>query len=371
MFRKCLANLALAAPTPSTQQISRITPIISQLLLQRRSVHQIPVQGRPPKILITGGLGQLGIECAKLLRTQYGSHNVILSDIIKPSKEVTDNGPYIFADILDFKGLQKIVVDHRIDWLIHFSALLSAVGEQNVPLAVRVNIEGVHNVIELAKQYKLRIFVPSTIGAFGPDSPRNPTPNVTIQRPRTIYGVSKVHAELIGEYYYHKFGLDFRCLRFPGVISSDPPGGGTTDYAVAVFHDALRHGKYTCYLRPDTRLPMMYIEDCLRALLEFMSAPNEVLKRRVYNVTAMSFTPEELVDKLSKHVPNLHVTYKPDTRQLIADSWPQVFDDSEARRDWNWQHKYDLDNLVDFMVKDVQENYIDMENLNKQTLKIY
>ncbi|XP_046807497.1 L-threonine 3-dehydrogenase, mitochondrial [Lucilia cuprina] len=311
---------------------------------------------------LSGGLGQLGIECAKLLRSQYGDSNVILSDIIKPSQAVVESGPYIFADILDFKGLQKIVVDHRIDWLIHFSALLSAVGEQNVPLAVRVNIEGVHNVIELAKQYNLRIFVPSTIGAFGPDSPRNPTPNVTIQRPRTIYGVSKVHAELIGEYYYHKFGLDFRCLRFPGVISSDPPGGGTTDYAVAIFHEALRTGKYQCYLKPDTRLPMMYIEDCLRALLEFMRAPSEQLQRRVYNVTAMSFTPEELVDKLSKYVPNLHVTYKPDSRQLIADSWPQVFDDSEARRDWNWQHKYDLDNLVDFMVKDVQENYINVDN---------
>lgn len=176
----------------------------------------------------SGGLGQLGIECAKLLRKKYGEDRVILSDIIKPSRQVLESGPYIFADILDFKGLQKIVVDHQVDWLIHFSALLSAIGEQNVPLAVRVNIEGMHNVIELAKQYKLRIFVPSTIGAFGPDSPRNPTPNVTIQRPRTIYGVSKVHAEILGEYYHHKFDLDFRCLRFPGVISSDPPGGGTT-----------------------------------------------------------------------------------------------------------------------------------------------
>lgn len=175
-----------------------------------------------------GGLGQLGVECAKYLRGKYGRHNVILSDIIKPTNEVVNDGPYIFADILDFKGLQKIVVNHRVDWLIHFSALLSAIGEQNVPLAVRVNIEGMHNVIELAKQYKLRIFVPSTIGAFGPDSPRNPTPNVTVQRPRTIYGVSKVHAELLGEYYHYRFGLDFRCLRFPGVISSDPPGGGTT-----------------------------------------------------------------------------------------------------------------------------------------------
>ncbi|KAL7731680.1 hypothetical protein ACLKA6_000969 [Drosophila palustris] len=347
MLRKCLSNLV-----SSRQQMQPLSRLMH---------HQVPAN-RPPKILITGGLGQLGIECAKLLRSQYGNDSVILSDIIKPSQAVLENGPYIFADILDFKGLQKIVVNHRIDWLIHFSALLSAVGEQNVPLAVRVNIEGVHNVIELAKQYKLRIFVPSTIGAFGPDSPRNPTPNVTIQRPRTIYGVSKVHAELIGEYYYHKFGLDFRCLRFPGVISSDPPGGGTTDYAVSIFHDALRHGKHTCYLKPDTRLPMMYIEDCLRALFEFMRAPREQLKRRVYNVTAMSFTPEELVEELSKHVPHLHVVYKPDSRQEIADSWPQVFDDSDARRDWNWQHKYDLNNLVDFMVKDVQENYINVEN---------
>lgn len=252
-----------------------------------------------PKILITGGLGQLGVECAKLLRSQYGEESVILSDIIKPSDAIVNSGPY-----------------------------------------------------------KLRIFVPSTIGAFGPDSPRSPTPNVTIQRPRTIYGVSKVHAELMGEYYHHKFGLDFRCLRFPGVISSDPPGGGTTDYAVAVFFEGLKTGKYQCYLKPDTRLPMMYIEDCLRSLLEFMTAPEERLKRRVYNVTAMSFTPEELVDKLAKYIPELHVSYRPDSRQLIADSWPQIFDDSEARQDWGWQHKYDLDKLVDLMVRDVTENYI-------------
>lgn len=196
-------------------------------------------------------MGQLGIQMARLLRQTYGKENVILSDIIKPSYEIIDEGPFIFGDILDFKGLQKAVVTHNIDWIIHFSALLSAIGEQNVSLAIRVNIEGMHNMVELAKQYKLRIFVPSTIGAFGkfffeikienswkilffhqkskcfskgPDSPRNPTPNLTIQRPRTIYGVSKVHAELMGEYYNHKFGTDFRCLRFPGVISADPPG---------------------------------------------------------------------------------------------------------------------------------------------------
>ncbi|XP_012274100.1 L-threonine 3-dehydrogenase, mitochondrial [Orussus abietinus] len=313
---------------------------------------------KSPRILITGGLGQLGIECAKCLRKIYGRDNVILSDIIKPSDNVTQDEPFAFADILDFKGLQKIVVNERIDWLIHFSALLSAIGEQNVPLAIKVNIEGMHNVMELAKQYRLRIFVPSTIGAFGPDSPRNPTPNITIQRPRTIYGVSKVHAELLGEYYHHRFGLDFRCLRFPGVISCDPPGGGTTDYAVAVFHEGLQNKKYECYLKPKTRLPMMYIEDCLSALVKFLNTPNERLRRRVYNVSAMSFTPEELFEKLKQHVPDLDITYKPDKRQLIADTWPQVFDDSEARKDWGWQHKYDLDRLVQSMIRDVTENYI-------------
>lgn len=269
-----------------------------------------------------------------MLRKRYGNENVILSDIIKPTEKILENGPYIFADILDFKGLQKIVVNQRIDWLIHFSALLSAIGEQNVPLAVRVNIEGMHNVIELAKQYQLKIFVPSTIGAFGPDSPRNPTPNVTIQRPRTIYGVSKVHAELLGEYYHHKFNLDFRCLRFPGVISSEQPGGGTTgkdqatqnyvktnivlDYAIAMFHEGLKTGSFDCYLKPNTRLPMIYIEDALRAFWEFMTTPNHMLLRRVYNVTAMSFSPEELATEMRQYVPDLNVTYSPDSRQEIG-----------------------------------------------------
>ncbi|XP_012171054.1 L-threonine 3-dehydrogenase, mitochondrial isoform X2 [Bombus terrestris] len=301
--------------------------------IRKTGINRSYTTERPPRILITGGLGQLGTECAKLLRKNYGSENVILSDIIKPTEENLSNGPFIFADILDFKGLQKIVVNYRIDWLIHFSALLSAVGEQNVPLAVRVNIEGMHNVIELAKQYKLRIFIPSTIGAFGPDSPRNPTPNVTIQRPRTIYGVSKVHAELL-------------------------------DYAVAVFHEGLFAKKYECYLEPYTRLPMIYIEDCLSALFQFLNAPNEQLQRRVYNVTAMSFTPEELFNELKKHVPDLKISYKPDARQYIAESWPQVFDDSEARRDWGWRHKYNLEKLVESMIRDVKKNMS-----NKRSLK--
>jgi len=312
--------------------------------------------GAPPRVLITGGLGQLGTGLAALLRSKYGTENVILSDIIKPTDEVWRAGPYVFADILDFKCLQEIVVTYRIDWLIHFSALLSAIGEQNVPLAIRVNIEGVHNILELSRQYNLRVFVPSTIGAFGPDSPRELTPNVTIQRPRTIYGVSKVHGELTGEYYHHKFGLDFRCLRFPGVISSDTqPGGGTTDYAVQIFHDAMAGENFECYLKPDTRLPMMYIDDCLRSLLEYLEAPSDLLKRRTYNVTAMSFTPRELVAEVRKHFPELKVAYKPDDRQDIADTWPQVFDDSEARRDWGWAHRHDLTDMCQVMFRNLRE----------------
>ncbi|CAL4121781.1 unnamed protein product [Meganyctiphanes norvegica] len=324
--------------------------MVAPLAVGGQHIRQYHQNGDPPRILITGGLGQLGTGLAHLLRGKYGKESVILSDIVKPSKEIVQAGPYVFADILDFKCLQEIVVTYRIDWLVHFSALLSAIGEQNVPLAIRVNIEGLHNIMELSKQYNLRVFVPSTIGAFGPTSPRNPTPNLTIQRPQTIYGVSKVHAELLGEYYHHRFGLDFRCLRFPGVISSDTqPGGGTTDYAVQIFHDAMAGNHFECYLRPNTRLPMMYIEDCLRSLWEMLVAPPEKLRTRTYNVTAMSFTPEEVVAEVKKHFPELKVTYRPDSRQKIADTWPEVFDDSEARKDWGWAHDYDLSDLCNIM----------------------
>ncbi|XP_062379389.1 L-threonine 3-dehydrogenase, mitochondrial-like [Sardina pilchardus] len=305
-----------------------------------------------PKVLITGGLGQLGVGLAKMLRRQFGKNNVILSDIRKPPSEVYHNGPFIYSDILDYKNLREIVVNNRITWLVHYSALLSAVGEANVSLARDVNITGLHNILDIAAEHDLRLFVPSTIGAFGPSSPRNPTPDLCIQRPRTIYGVSKVHAELMGEYYHHRYGLDFRCLRYPGIISADSqPGGGTTDYAVQIFHDAVKTGKFECNLRPDTRLPMMYITDCLRATLEMMEAPAEALSMRTYNINAMSFTPEELVHELRKLLPGLEVSYHIDpVRQAIADSWPMNFDDSNARRDWSWKHDYDLPELVQTML---------------------
>ncbi|XP_054843999.1 L-threonine 3-dehydrogenase, mitochondrial-like isoform X2 [Eublepharis macularius] len=304
-----------------------------------------------PRVLITGGLGQLGVGLAKLLRKRFGKNNVILSDIRKPPDSVFYSGPFIYSDILDYKNLREIVVNNRITWLFHYSALLSAVGEANVPLARSVNINGLHNILDIAAEHNLRLFVPSTIGAFGPTSPRNPTPDLCIQRPRTIYGVSKVHAELMGEYYHYRYGLDFRCLRYPGIISADSqPGGGTTDYAVQIFHDAVKTGKFQCNLKPDTRLPMMYISDCLRATLEIMEAPAESLSMRTYNIGAMSFTPEELAQEVQKHIPELEVAYSVDpVRQAIADSWPMVFDDNNARRDWGWKHDYDLPDLVTTM----------------------
>ncbi|XP_041109279.1 L-threonine 3-dehydrogenase, mitochondrial-like [Polyodon spathula] len=305
-----------------------------------------------PKVLITGGLGQLGVGLAKILRKRFGNNNVILSDIRKPPSHVFHSGPFIYSDILDYKNLREIVVNNRITWLVHYSAVLSAVGEANVQLAREVNITGLHNILDIAAEHGLRLFVPSTIGAFGPTSPRDPTPDLCVQRPRTIYGVSKVHAELMGEYYHHRYGLDFRCLRYPGIISADSqPGGGTTDYAVAIFHDASKNGKFECNLKPGTRLPMMYIDDCLRATLEVMEAPTEQLSMRTYNINAMSFSPEELAAELKKQIPDFQITYNIDhIRQAIADSWPMNFDDSNARNDWGWKHDYDLPELVTTML---------------------
>ncbi|ODM90522.1 L-threonine 3-dehydrogenase, mitochondrial [Orchesella cincta] len=326
--------------------------------------------------ILAGSLGQLGSGLARLFRMRYGKDNVFMSDIRKPTRDITSKGPYIFADVLDYKCLQKIIVTHRIDWIVHFSALLSAVAEANVALAMRVNIEGTHNVMELANQYGLRVFIPSTIGAFGPESPRNPTPNITIQRPKTIYGVSKVHTELLGEYYNHKYGLDFRCLRFPGVLSSDThPGGGTTDYAIQIFHDALKEGRYTCYLGPNTRLPMMHIDDCLRSVVEFMEREPESLPVRTYNVAGASFTPDELAAEIRKTIPHFEINYRPDHRQAIADSWPEVLDDSAARNDWSWRPEYNTKRMASSMLNDLRPVYqqshgIESDVMTKQQLTV-
>lgn len=311
-----------------------------------------------PRILITGGLGQLGTGLADVFSHRYGKGNVIVSDISTPNEKFLEKGiEYKYCDILDLNGIKKIIANDKVDWIIHFSALLSAIGEQNVALALRINIDGMQNVLEVGKQFNCKVFIPSTIGAFGPESPRDPTPDLTIQRPKTIYGVSKVYAELLGEYYSHRYNLDFRCLRFPGIISATEPGGGTTDYAVKVFYDALKTGEFECYLEPNTKLPMMYIDDCLQSVVQLMEYPEDELKQRTYNVTAFSFTPEELFNEIRNHIPDLKVTYKVDTRQAIADSWPKSFDDSNARSHWNWNPKIgNVKQLVDKMFIELKSN---------------
>uniref|UniRef100_A0A1I7XNA0 L-threonine 3-dehydrogenase, mitochondrial n=1 Tax=Heterorhabditis bacteriophora TaxID=37862 RepID=A0A1I7XNA0_HETBA len=269
---------------------------------------------------------------------------------------------YQYLDILNQSAIEEVVVNYRIDTIIHFSALLSAVGEQNVPLALQVNCRGVENVLEVAKKHKLKIFIPSTIGAFGPTTPRDNTPDLTIQVPTTIYGVSKVYAERLGEYYNSKFGVDFRCLRFPGIISATKPGGGTTDYAIQIFYDAIERGRHTCYLRPDTSLPMMYDTDCMASVVQFLAAPSSSLVRRTYNVTGFSFTPNEIADAIRKIMPNFVIDYKIcNTRQAIADSWPRSLDDSCARHDWGWGVEYHLEETVQIMFALLQRE------LNKNT----
>ncbi|KAJ3115612.1 hypothetical protein HK100_001292 [Physocladia obscura] len=306
---------------------------------------------RNPRILVTGSLGQLGTGLVSLLRNKYGAQNVIASDVRKPSTDIKKAGPYVFADVLNFQQLETIVVDQEIDWIINLSALLSAVGEQHMERALAINMSGFANTLELAKKHNLRIMCPSTIGAFGPTTPREMTPDLTTMRPTTIYGITKIHVELMGEYYNKRFGVDFRCLRYPGIISADTePGGGTTDYAVQIFHSALKEKKYNCYLGPETTLPMMYLPDCLEGTVSFLSAPTESLTQRTYNVAAFSFSPQEIAAKIKERIPEFEITYAPDSRQKIADSWPKSLDDKMARKDWGWTNKYDLDGMVDDML---------------------
>ncbi|CAD6199280.1 unnamed protein product [Caenorhabditis auriculariae] len=307
-------------------------------------------QQSAPKVLITGSLGQLGRGLNSVYKYMYGNECVTMTDIVKVPSGATDVNNYHYLDILNTSAIEEAVVNKGIDTLIHFSALLSAVGEQNVPLALQVNCRGVENILEVARRHKLKVFIPSTIGAFGPTTPRDNTPDLTIQVPTTIYGVSKVYAERLGEYYNSKFGVDFRCLRFPGIISATKPGGGTTDYAIQIFYDALEKGRHTCYLRPDTVLPMMYDTDCMASVVQFLAADASSLARRTYNVTGFSFTPEEIAAAIRKVMPAFEIDYKIcPIRQAIADSWPRSLDDSGARQDWGWNPEYALDETVQIM----------------------
>ncbi len=305
------------------------------------------------KILVIGAAGQIGSELVPTLRKIYGSENVIATGRNTPLPEIiTKGGPVIYLDVLDKSSLSKVIYERNIDTIFHMASLLSATGEKMPQAAWNININGLLNVLEAGRSYSIdRIIWPSSIAAFGPSTPRENTPNETILQPSTMYGISKVSGELLIEYYYQKYGLDTRSMRLPGIISSETlPGGGTTDYSVEIFYEAIKHKKYTCFLKEDTRLPMMYMPDCSKCMVDLLEADSSKLKRHVYNVTGMSFSAGELAREIQKDIPEFKIDYKPDFRQTIADSWPMSIDDSLARVEWGWNPEFNLSKMTKDMI---------------------
>jgi nucleoside-diphosphate-sugar epimerase len=297
------------------------------------------------KILVIGANGQLGTELTEALRKVYGTANVVASDLHTLGHPAGEEGPFEILNVLDERRLREIIREYRITQVYHLAALLSAVGERKPKLAWELNVNGLLNVLETAREGTVKkVFWPSTIAVFGPNTPREHTPQHTVTDPTTIYGISKLAGERWCEYYCAKYGIDVRGLRYPGLISyKNPPGGGTTDYAVDIYLQALETGTYQCYLSENTYLPMMYMPDAVRATLELMEADTKrITIRSGYNIGAISFSPREIAAEIKKHIPQFTVGYQPDFRQQIADTWPQSIDDSTARHDWGWQPQYDL-----------------------------
>lgn len=304
------------------------------------------------KILVTGAFGQIGSELVPALQKKFGKNNIIAlghRNIPKDFDGIVEKG-----EVTDGKALEKIIKTHKIDTIYHLASLLSATGEANPQLAWEVNMNGLKLILDLALKYKMRIFWPSSIAAFGPTTPKVKTPQRTVLEPTTMYGVTKLAGELLCQYYTNKYGLDIRSVRYPGLISyKAEPGGGTTDYAVAIFYEAIKTGKYECFVKKETTLPMMYMDDAIEGTIKLMDADwNDLTVHTSYNLAAISFTAEELAKEIQKRMP-LKVTYKPDSRQKIADSWPQSIDDSVARKDWGWKHKIDLKKMCDIMIENL------------------
>jgi nucleoside-diphosphate-sugar epimerase len=298
------------------------------------------------RILVTGAVGQIGSELTLELRERYGGENVVATGHrTKPSAVLCDGGPFEFIDVTRRETLEEVVDRYQIDTIYHMAAVLSAVGEERPHVAWNVNINGLYNVLEVARDRNLvRVFCPSSIAVFGPETPRVDTPQETVLRPTTMYGVTKVSGELLCDYYVRRFGVDVRGVRYPGIISSETlPGGGTTDYAVAIYYEAIANQRYTCFVREDTVLPMMYMPDCIKGTIDLMEAEFEDLVHHAdFNMSAMSFSAGELAAEIKKHIPEFEVRYEPDSRQAIADSWPRSIDDSAARQEWGWTPSYDL-----------------------------
>jgi len=308
------------------------------------------------KILVIGACGQIGVELTLALRQKFGNENVIASDVSEESKIISGTGPFLKLDVMDKVAIESLVKKENVKTIYLLAALLSATGEKNPKLAWELNMEGLRNILGLALEEKIKIFWPSSIAVFGPTTPRENTPQHTVIEPTTMYGVTKYAGELLCQYYNKKLGLDVRSVRYPGLISwKGEPGGGTTDYAVDIFYSALKEGKYSCFLSEGTYLPMMYMDDAIKATIELMEAPREKVKSSMaYNLSAISFSPKEISEEIKKHIPNFEISYAPDHRQAIADSWPKSIDDSVARTDWGWKHEYDLSKMVEVMLTNLK-----------------
>ncbi|MGC4377220.1 L-threonine 3-dehydrogenase [Fictibacillus sp. Mic-4] len=316
------------------------------------------------KIFVTGALGQIGSELVMKLRDIYGYDNVIASDIRKTDSDVVHSGPFEMVDVTDSKAIFDIAKKYEVDTIMHLAALLSATAEKKPLLAWNLNMGGLINALEVARELKCQFFTPSSIGAFGPTTPKNNTPQDTIQRPTTMYGVNKVAGELLCDYYYEKFGVDTRGVRFPGLISYvAPPGGGTTDYAVEIYYEAIKNGKYTSYIAPDTYMDMMYMPDALKAIITLMEADSSRLKHRnAFNITAMSFEPEELAAAIRKHIPDFTIDYDVDpVRQAIAESWPNFIDATAAKEEWGFEADYDLVKMTKDMLEKLSQKLLSKE----------
>jgi len=307
------------------------------------------------RVLVTGAVGQIGSELTVELRRRLGAENVVATGHRSKPSPLLCEGPFEFIDVSRRETVLEAVDKYQIDTIYHMAAILSAVGERNPSLAWDVNMNGLYNVLEVARERNLvRIFCPSSIAVFGPDTPRDNTPQETVLRPTTVYGVTKVAGELLCDYYVRRFGVDVRGVRYPGIISAETlPGGGTTDYAVAIYYEAVANGRYTCFVREDTVLPMMYMPDCIKGTLDLMEADFSRLKHHAdFNLAAMSFSAGELAAAIRRHVSGFECKYEPDSRQAIADSWPRSIDDRAARQEWGWQPAYDLNAMtVDMLEK--------------------
>lgn len=309
------------------------------------------------KVLVTGCLGQIGSELVLRLREDLGNENVVATDIRMPEK-LEDGELFEILDVMDYEKMRALVEKYQVDTLIHLAALLSAVAEAKPKFAWDLNMVGLVNALEVAREFKLKFFTPSSIGAFGPNTPKDETPQDTLQRPTTMYGVTKVAGELLCDYYYIKYGVDTRGVRFPGLISYKTlPGGGTTDYAVDIYYSAIKEGKYTCFIDRGTAMDMMYMPDAIEAIVQLMNAdPKNLVHRNAFNISAMSFEPEEIKASIKKVFPDFEMDYAVDpVRQSIADSWPNSLDISCAQKEWGFQPRYDLDKMTQDMLTKLQE----------------